>query len=167
MCDGTLSPLGEFLSLVAYGISLSRADGPAFLFEWSEDGKEISWDGKHHLTMDGFHALLATAAERVGKQCEYMLFGWQPPRPRFRELRDRLSDKTAGYSFVTDPANGLSDIYLQLVKRACIAPMDGLLRRDSRGGGGRLWDMQAMTKYIEKHDKLLKDLMIAIYGYGG
>lgn len=167
MCDGTLLPLGEFLSLVAYGISLSRADGPAFLFEWSEDGKEISWDGKHHLTMDGFRDLLATAAEQVAQQCKYMLFGWQPPRPHFRELRDRLSDKTAGYSFVTDPANGLSDAYLQLVKRACTAPMDGLLRRDRVGGGGRRWDMQAVIKYIEKHDELLKDLMIAVQGYGG
>lgn len=43
MCDGSLSPLGEFLSLVAYGVSLSRTDGPAFLFEWSDDGEEIAW----------------------------------------------------------------------------------------------------------------------------
>lgn len=116
--------------------------------------------------MDGFRGLLATAAKRVAKQCKYMLFSWQPPLPHFRELRDRLSDKIAGYSFVTDPANGLSDAYLQLVKRACIAPMDSLLRRD-HVGGERRWDMQAITKYIEKHDKLLKDLMIAIHGYGG
>ncbi|QLI69347.1 uncharacterized protein G6M90_00g060920 [Metarhizium brunneum] len=157
----------EFLSLVAHGISLSRADGPAFLFEWSKDRKKISWDSKHHLTTDSFRSLLVTAAKQVTKQCKYMLFGWQPSQSHFQELRDRLSDKKAGYSFVTDPANGLSDAYLQLIKRACIAPMDGLLQRDRVGSGGRRWDMQAITKYIEKHDKLLKDLMITVHGYGG
>ncbi|KAH8662704.1 hypothetical protein BGZ61DRAFT_293200, partial [Ilyonectria robusta] len=32
MCDGTMSPLGEFLSLLAYGNALRRSEGPAFLF---------------------------------------------------------------------------------------------------------------------------------------
>ncbi len=79
MCDRTLSPLGEFISLVAYGISLSCVDSLTFLFEWSENGEEILWDGKHHLTMDGFRGLLAAATERVAKQTEQMLYGWQPP----------------------------------------------------------------------------------------
>lgn len=124
-------------------------------------------DGQHRLTMDGFRALLSTAVERVAKRSEKLLYGWQPPRPDLGKLRDRLSEKTAGYSFVTDPANGLRDAYLQLVRRACVAPLDGLLRRDQIGGVDRRWDIHAVLKYIEEHDELLKDIMVATQGHGG
>lgn len=87
--------------------------------------------------MDGFRNLLAAATERVVKQSEHLLYGWQLPQPRFRELRDRITERAAGYSFLTDPANGLSSAYVQLVKRACIAPIDRLLRKDRIGDGAR------------------------------
>ncbi|KAG7408747.1 hypothetical protein Forpe1208_v012128 [Fusarium oxysporum f. sp. rapae] len=32
MCDGTMSPLGEFLSLLAYGLALRRSEGPVYHF---------------------------------------------------------------------------------------------------------------------------------------
>ncbi|KAH7124247.1 hypothetical protein EDB81DRAFT_664950 [Dactylonectria macrodidyma] len=48
MCDGTLSPMGEFLSLLSYGNALRRSQGPATHFHWSDDGQVLSWDGIHH-----------------------------------------------------------------------------------------------------------------------
>ncbi|KAH7243761.1 hypothetical protein B0J15DRAFT_428922, partial [Fusarium solani] len=38
MCDGTLSPMGEFLSLLSYGNALRRSQGSTFRFHWSDDG---------------------------------------------------------------------------------------------------------------------------------
>jgi hypothetical protein len=42
MCDGTMSPLGEFLSLLSYGRALSRSEGPVYHFYWSEDDQVLS-----------------------------------------------------------------------------------------------------------------------------
>ncbi|KPA36132.1 hypothetical protein FLAG1_11119 [Fusarium langsethiae] len=51
MCDGTPSPLGEFFSLLAYGMTLQRSEGPRYHFDWSEDGQTVSWDGNMRLSM--------------------------------------------------------------------------------------------------------------------
>lgn len=92
LCDGGLSPLGEFLSLVAFGLNLARTDGPAFLFEWTDDREEMSWDGNYRITMNGFRSLLGTAVERVSKRCEKLLYGWHPPHQELRKIRDRLPE---------------------------------------------------------------------------
>ncbi len=49
MCDGSASPLGEFLSLLAFGTVLRQSEGPTCLVEWSENGEEVSWDGEFSL----------------------------------------------------------------------------------------------------------------------
>ncbi|KAF5704802.1 hypothetical protein FMUND_12351 [Fusarium mundagurra] len=41
MCDGTLSPMGEFLSLLSYGNALRRSQGSTFRFHWSDDGESV------------------------------------------------------------------------------------------------------------------------------
>lgn len=61
MCDGCLSPLGEFLSLLAFGHALRQSEVPAFMFEWSEDGEKICWDGDQRLTMTAFRGYLSAA----------------------------------------------------------------------------------------------------------
>ncbi|KAJ0333793.1 hypothetical protein KNSL1_013725 [Colletotrichum chrysophilum] len=42
ICLGSQAPIGEFLSLRAYGRALATADGPSFRFDWSDDGQTIS-----------------------------------------------------------------------------------------------------------------------------
>ncbi|KAF6802469.1 hypothetical protein CMUS01_15342 [Colletotrichum musicola] len=42
MCLASQAPLGEFLSLRAYGRAVTPADGPSFRFNWSDDGQIIS-----------------------------------------------------------------------------------------------------------------------------
>jgi hypothetical protein len=46
MWDGTLSPMGESLSLLSYGNALRRSQGSSFRFYWSDDGKVLSWGGE-------------------------------------------------------------------------------------------------------------------------
>ncbi|KAM6505403.1 hypothetical protein FSOLCH5_014622 [Fusarium solani] len=57
MCDGTLSPMGEFLSLLSYGNALRRSQGSTFRFHWSDDGEVFSWDGNQQLSMSNFRGL--------------------------------------------------------------------------------------------------------------
>lgn len=161
MCDGTISPLGEIFSLLAFGTALRQSDGPTFHFEWSDDGEEISWDGDHRLSMDAFRGLVRTALQAATKLSRRLMYDWDPPKPDFKRIRDKLSTSSAGYSFVTDPANGLADAYLQLLSRACQSPIDGLLQR--LGSGESSWDIKAVMKYIEGHDELVKMLMLLFH----
>lgn len=161
MCDGTMSPLGEFLSLLSYGRALSRSEGPVYHFHWSEDNQVLSWDGCLHLSMASFRGLAREALRQTTIQCQQLMFDWDPVDPDLSRLRDRLSTAKSGYSFVTDPANGLDDAYLDLFMRACTSSIDGMLK--SRGQGQNLWDTEAAQAYLDAHDAFLKTIMVLCY----
>lgn len=166
LCDGTLSPMGEFLSLLSYGASLRRCALPSFCFEWGQDGQEISWDGEFRLTMDSFRGLSHSILEAVSQGCQRLMFEWQPDLPDLRTLRDRLSDTSVGYSFVSDSANRLTDEYLLLLKRACLSPVDGLLKIDHRASSST-WDFRSVRAYLVSHDAFLRMLMVLLHTTGG
>lgn len=64
------------------------------------------------------------------------------PRVRLDQLRDRMSNEKQGYSFVTDPTNGLKNAYLELSTRACLDPIDGLMAGDR-------WNERSVARYLE------------------
>ncbi|KAG7406289.1 hypothetical protein Forpe1208_v014519 [Fusarium oxysporum f. sp. rapae] len=161
MCDGTMSPIGEFLSLLSYGRALSRSEGPVYHFHWSEDDQVLSWDGCSHLSMTSFRGLAREALRQATTQCQRLMFDWEPADPDLSSFRDRLSTAKSGYSFVTDPANGLDDAYLDLFMRACTSSIDGMLK--SRGQGQSLWDTEAAQAYLDAHDASLKTIMVLCY----
>ncbi|KAF4446765.1 hypothetical protein F53441_9625 [Fusarium austroafricanum] len=165
MCDGTMSPLGEFLSLLAYGRALHRTEGPVYHFHWSEDGEVLSWDGNSYLSMASFRGLAQEALRQATRQSQRLMYEWEPVEPDFKGIRDRLSMATTNYSFVTDPANGLADAYLELFMKACTSPMDGLLKTQTQGQGA--WDPKAAQAYLDAHDIHLKLLMVLTQLDGG
>ncbi|KAG4277085.1 hypothetical protein FPRO04_14179 [Fusarium proliferatum] len=165
MCDGTMSPLGEFLSLLSYGRALSRSEGPVYHFYWSEDDQVLSWDGCLHLSMASFRGLAREALRQATIQCQRLMYDWEPADPDLSGLRDRLSTAKSGYSFVSDPANGLNDAYLELFMRACTSSIDGILK--SRGQFQSLWNAEAAQTYLDAHDASLKTLMVLCYLDGG
>ncbi|PON20041.1 hypothetical protein TGAM01_v211085 [Trichoderma gamsii] len=140
MCDGCLSPLGEFLSLLAFGQALRQSEVPAFMFEWSEDGEEICWDGDQRLTMTAFRGLVWGVLQAAIRISCRLMYKWKPPAPNFKNIHDRLSNSIAGYSFANDSRNELSGLYLELFNRACLAPIDGLIQAQGRGEGS--WDLK-------------------------
>lgn len=103
MCDGCLSLLGEFLSLSAFGHALRQSEIPAFVFEWSDDGEEISCDGDQRLTMTAFRGLAQSVLQTAAQMSKRLMYNWEPPTPNFKNIRDRLSNPAAGYSFIIDP----------------------------------------------------------------
>ena len=166
LCDGVLSPLGEFLSLLAYGSSLRRAALPSFCFEWSNDSEEISWDGEYCLKMSDFRNLIYGILEAASQCCQRLMFEWEPECQNMRTLRDRLSDTSVGYSFVSDPANNLREEHLLLIERACLSPVDRLLTVD-RGTASSSWDIRSVRAYLSRHDDFLRVLMILLHLTGG
>ncbi|KAH7460601.1 hypothetical protein FOMA001_g19510 [Fusarium oxysporum f. sp. matthiolae] len=159
MCNGTTSPLGEFLSLLAYGKTLQRNEGPAYHFYWSEDGQTISWDGNARLSMGQFRCLAHEAFRQATAQSQRLMYGFDPEDPKMGSLRDRLSKTTPGYSFLTDTQKRLEELYLTVFLRACTAPIDGLLKTQHRDSQSS-WDVGAAQTYLHGHDTFLKTLMV-------
>ena len=158
MCNSCQAPMGELLSLRAYGRVLSRSDGPSFRSWWSEDAETISWD-EGQLTMRKFRELGRSATESVKASLHRLMYGLEPGL-NIAKLRDRFSDNTRDYSFVQDATNGLSTAYLQLSSRACLDPMDGLMR-------GSRWNVHAVHRYLKEEAKCLTLLMLVMYLRGG
>ncbi|PNP59972.1 hypothetical protein FNYG_14696 [Fusarium nygamai] len=135
MCDGTLSPLGEFFSLLAYGMTLQRSEGPAYHFDWSEDGQKISWDGNMQLSMGQFLSLAHETFHQATVQCQRLMYGFEPEDLDIGGLRDRLSKTTPGYSFLMDPQNRLEELHLTVFMRAY-----GPSGRSPQGPTACLWE---------------------------
>ncbi|KAK4073268.1 hypothetical protein Purlil1_13123 [Purpureocillium lilacinum] len=165
MCDGTMSPLGEMISLFTFGTALRQSDGPTFCFEWSDDGETIAWDGDCRLSMTDFRGLVHEVLESATRASQHLMYDWDPPEPDFKRIRDRLSTSTAGYSFVTDSANELQLAHFELFTRACLSPVDCLLQKTRDGESA--WDRAVVSKYLESHDDLLKMLMLLFHLGGG
>ncbi|SCO06132.1 uncharacterized protein FFB20_12479 [Fusarium fujikuroi] len=152
-----MSSMGEFFSLRDYGRALRRSEGPVYHFYWSEDGQTLSWDGQTYLTMTQFRGLAHEALSQASAHCKRLMYDWDPDYLDLADIRDRLSNATNGYSFVSDPANKLEDAYLELFMRVCISPVDGLLQK--RGKDQSSWDVKAARAYLNAHDDLLRCLM--------
>ncbi|SPJ82463.1 uncharacterized protein FTOL_09868 [Fusarium torulosum] len=165
MCDGTLSPMGEFLSLLSYGNALRRSQGSTFRFHWSDDGEVLSWNGNQRLSMVDFRGLACKVLRSVTASCSRLMYDWEPTHIDLSLIRDNLSTTTPGYSFVSDPVNQLTDAYPELLLRACISPVDGLLQE--QGQNQSTWDAKAARAYLEAHDDHLKGLMVLCNFDGG
>ncbi|KAK7571298.1 hypothetical protein V3481_018515 [Fusarium oxysporum f. sp. vasinfectum] len=167
MCDGTLSPMGEFLSLLSYGNALRRSQGSTFRFHWSDDGEVLSWNGNQRLSMVDFRGLACKVLRSVTASCSRLMYryDWEPTHIDLSLIRDNLSTKTPGYSFVSDPVNQLTDAYPELLLRACISPVDGLFQE--QGQNQSTWDAKAARAYLETHDDHLKGLMVLCNFDGG
>ncbi|KAF4981747.1 hypothetical protein FDECE_17640 [Fusarium decemcellulare] len=165
MCDGTLSVMGEFLSLLSYGSALRRSQGAVFYFHWSEDGEVLSWDGNEHLSMENFRSMARGVLQSATALSARLMYDWEPPDINMASIRDSMATTTSGYSFVSDPTNQLTDAYLEVLLRACISPVNGLVRTQARTQGA--WDAKAAQAYLEAHDDFLKTLMVLCNLDGG
>ncbi|KAE9565912.1 hypothetical protein CGMCC3_g17908 [Colletotrichum fructicola] len=158
MCLGSQAPLGEFLSLRAYGRVLSTADGPSFRFDWSDDGQTISWDNGR-LSLQQFRTLAHNMVQNVAAAVDQLMYGWHPVFD-LSKTKDRMVNTHQGYSFVSEPANGLQDAYLDLSQRACLSKIDGLLSKDG-------WVVRRVQRYINDSEALLSILFALIHVTGG
>jgi hypothetical protein len=140
MVFGCLTPLGEFLSLRAFGRKQARSDTPSFLVRWSDDGGTLFYDDTS-ISMEDFRNFGHSLVRHAEALCDTLMFNWLP-RVDLNRVRDEMSNARQGYSFIQHPANDLSTAYLTLSTRACTAQRDGLLREDR-------WDFKAVSEYLK------------------
>lgn len=158
LCQGNAAPVGELLSLRAYGRTVSRTDGPTFRVEWSDDGSSVQWDGGK-ISMAEFRGIGHQATKLV-HDCIEGVFGTRLPGVDLSVLRDRISEHKNGYSFVHDGRNGLTHEYLEFSERVCADPVHSLMTRDG-------WNERAVRRFLKKEEKLLEHIMVMMYLRGG
>jgi hypothetical protein len=89
-CHGNAAPVGELLSLRAYGRTVSRTDGPSFRVDWSDDGDIIKWhDGE--ISMVKFRQLGHRVLQMIDDLMGTMMSGFRAELD-LHKLRDRMSD---------------------------------------------------------------------------
>ncbi|KAJ0130764.1 Uncharacterized protein HZ326_26137 [Fusarium oxysporum f. sp. albedinis] len=93
------------------------------------------------LSMVDFRGLACEVLRSVTASCSRLMYDWEPTHIDLSLIQDNLSTTTPGYSFVSDPVNQLIDAYPELLLRACISPIDGLLR--VQGKDHSTWDVNA------------------------
>ncbi|KAH7191105.1 hypothetical protein DER44DRAFT_678255 [Fusarium oxysporum] len=108
--------------------------------------------------MVDFRGLACEVPRSVTASCFRLMYDWEPTHIDLSLIQDNLSTTTPGYSFVSDPVNQLIDAYPELLLRACISPIDGLLR--VQGKDHSTWDVNAARAYLQAHDDHLKGLMV-------
>lgn len=158
LCQGSAAPVGELLSLRAYGRTVSRTDGPTFRVDWSADGSSVKWDGGE-LSMEKFKSLGHHVIDLISHSMG-TIFGAFRPDVDLAIVRDRISEHKNGYSFVYDRANGLNLKHLELSERICADPVHGLTTRDG-------WNDRAVRRFMKKEEKLLERIMAMMYLRGG
>lgn len=158
LCQGSAAPVGELLSLRAYGRVVSRTDGPTFRVDWSNDGSSVRWDGGE-LTMSHFRGIGHESLNLVHQSIRD-LFGVRAPSLDLNSLQDRMSEHKNGYSFVHDNRNGLSHGYLEASEKVCADPVHNLMTRNG-------WNQRAVKRFLKKEEKLLENIMLMMYLRGG
>jgi hypothetical protein len=98
MVFGCLTPLGEFLSLRAFGRKLARSDTPSFLVRWSDDGRTLFYDDTS-ISMEDFRNFGHSLVRHAEALCDILMFNWLP-RVDLNRVRDEMSNTRQGYSFI-------------------------------------------------------------------
>ncbi|KAH7109811.1 hypothetical protein EDB81DRAFT_704547 [Dactylonectria macrodidyma] len=149
MIEGSQSPLAELYNLRNFGCYHAQTEPPPFLLHWSDDGNTVSYGDDLQLTMQEFRALpeyLITQAEEL---CERLMSGLEPDLD-LSQIKDSMTNREPGYSFLKHPDNGLANAYQELFIQACT---QGLSRHGQ-------WSWNALTSYIQD-TKTLEELLLS------
>jgi len=147
LCHGVAAPVGELLSLRAYGRTVSRTDGPSFRVDWTDDGDVLQWDDGA-ISMADFRQMGHRVLEMINDLMIDLMSGFHGELD-LGKLRDRISDHSQRYSFVQDRSNGLRSAYLELSQKVCADPTHGLLTHKG-------WNTSAVRRYLKKEESLLE-----------
>jgi hypothetical protein len=116
--------------------------------------------------MESFRAVSHEALQVTWRHYRSLLFKMgEQLAPYLRELRDRLSKLTIGYSFITDPTNRLADAYLELVGKACLPSPSELLVGSA--DSPPIWDGKKVYNYLQTHNACLRSIMVLMHIMGG
>ncbi|KAH8656365.1 hypothetical protein BGZ61DRAFT_486596 [Ilyonectria robusta] len=113
---GCYTPFGEMIELKAFTKSIMKREGIPGNLSWAPDGRSftIGDDKKVQLSefCETYHKVMAQVHEQVNE----MMLGWDPSID-LSTIRDDLTCRTAGWSFLRKAENNLGSIWKTLLQR--------------------------------------------------
>lgn len=102
-----------------------------------------------------FRQISQQVLDSAEASCAQLIYSWTLAY-KLSSIKDRLSVYTQGYLFVIEPSNSLSDKYLELSRRACLATVDGLITDKSQ-------DYIAVGRYLDLVNEFLRHILVLAY----
>lgn len=156
---GAQSPFEEMFYLMAYGRAMAATDAPPFLLRWSDDSQSVSYDDRLTITMAQFRALPGVALGEAERLCNELLYEFQP-KVDLGSIKDSLTNRQHGYSFVTHPENGLREAYMELSFKACTSEQSNLSKNGT-------WNWKEVQAYMKKEKAYREALGLLMLMTGG
>ena len=155
LADGSYSPTGAMLNMLAYGKHITKNEGTAGNTLWSTDGKTLYMHGRP-IVLDRFRKMVQDA---VG-EAEDLLWHELMRMDRFEialgKAEDDVSFTKRGESFVNEK-NGLDSGLERMLAWA----LDSELTSD------RIWRVPQVRKYLKRIDAFLELLLFLMHTTGG
>ncbi|EFY93997.2 telomere-associated RecQ helicase [Metarhizium robertsii ARSEF 23] len=145
LVTGLASSFDEFFNLRNYGRVAAQSDTPPFLLHWNDDGQSVWWKDSSPLSMSQFRQLSGQLIQEAESLCYELMYGLEPAID-LESIKDDMTNRQQGYSFVSDTANNLHQAYLALSRQACTA-VHGSLSHKGR------WKWKAVDKYLRTESR--------------
>ena len=105
LCRGSAYPMSQLLETLAYGRAIARKEGPRTNISWSLDKQTLDLDGQL-VSMYSFRSMVWVAIQDAQTALRQLMLGWEPAID-LRAVKDSLVNNRVGWSFLSEPANGL------------------------------------------------------------
>ena len=83
------------------------------------------YDDDLTITMAQFRNLTDVVLCEAERLCDELMYDWKP-EVDLGSIRDSLTNRQHGYSFMTHPENGLGEAYMELSYKACTSHLHSL-----------------------------------------
>ena len=107
---GSSAPLADFIDLRGYGKTIACRDPPPYYLSWSDDGQTVTYNDKFSLTMQDFRNLSKYFILSAQESSLALLCGLPVPAVDLAKIKDDITNRKVGHSFVKDSSNHVSSV---------------------------------------------------------
>ncbi|KAH7459229.1 hypothetical protein FOMA001_g20149 [Fusarium oxysporum f. sp. matthiolae] len=154
---GCYTPFGELIELKAFAKSIVKREGIPGNLTWAPDGRSFTIGDDKKVFLSEFCETHYKAVITVQEQVDEMLLGWQPDID-VSAIRDDLTCRKAGWSFIDKTENNLADIWETLLHRLQKSSF-----RDTPFTKSGHWNPETCHKYLSAGVELNKSAFAAIH----
>ncbi|EXM13432.1 hypothetical protein FOTG_18113 [Fusarium oxysporum f. sp. vasinfectum 25433] len=158
---GCYTPFGELIELKAFAKSIVKREGVPGNLAWAPDGRSFTIGDDKTVRLSEFCEIHHKAVKAVQEQVGEMLLGWEPDID-VSAIRDDLTCRKAGWSFIDKIENNLVDIWKRLLHRLQKSSFRGTPFTKSGH-----WNAETCHKYLSAGTELNKSAFAAIHFRAG
>ena len=116
LCQGSACAMSYLLDTVRLGRSIAGKEGPRTNISWSLDKQTLDLD-KQLISMYSFRSMVWVAIQEAQIALRQLMFNWEP-EIGLNAIQDSLINNRPGWSFVSEPTNGLQNSFRHLQRQA-------------------------------------------------